>query len=158
MLDPRTLLDEEMAKEVDPEKAGVVMKLAHEMAASKDVIDELNDELKGHRELYDRIRLEELPDAMHEAGMVAATGKGSFTLADGRKVFLQSDMHIALSAEDRPGFYVWLKKNNHGDLLVEHVHPSTLKAFVKEQISEEQELPLTITTYPFLKAVLRKAT
>lgn len=157
MLDPRTLLAEHEAKEVDPEKAGMVMKLAQDMAVAKDRLDELSDEAKGLRETFDHIRLEELPDAMHEAGMVAATGKGSFTLQDGRKVFLQSDMHVALSAGDRPSFYTWLTEHGHGDLLVEHVHPSTLKAFCKEQVAEDNELPATITTHPFLKAVLRKA-
>ena len=156
MLDPRTLLAEEEAKEVDPEKAGEVMSLALLMAAAKDELDDLTEAIKAVRTSYDRIRLEELPDAMHEAGMVAATGKGGFTLADGRKVFLQSDMHVALLAEGRSDFYEWLRTNGHGDLLVEHVHPSTLKAFCKEQVAEGTELP-HITTHPFLKAVLRKA-
>ena len=66
-------------------------------------------------------------------------------------------MHVALIAEARPAFYRWLSENGHGDLLVEHVHPSTLKAFCKEQVAEGAELPPTITTHPFLKAVLRKA-
>ncbi|KKN88172.1 hypothetical protein LCGC14_0252440 [marine sediment metagenome] len=157
MLDPRTLLAEHEAKEVDPAKASAVLELARRMATAKDRLDELTDEAKGLKKTYDHIRLEELPDAMHEAGMVAATGKGGFTLQDGRKVFLQSDMHVALPAGDRPAFYVWLEKNGHGDLLVEHVHPSTLKAFCKEQVAEGNELPATITTHPFLKAVLRKA-
>lgn len=157
MLDPRTLIAEHEAKEVDPEKAGQVMALAQELALLKDKIDTLSDELKVLRPAYDDIRLERLPDAMHEAGMVAATGKGGFTLQDGRKVFLQSDMHVALIAEARPSFYRWLNEHGHGDLLVEHVHPSTLKAFCKEQVAEGNELPATITTHPFLKAVLRKA-
>lgn len=157
MLDPRTLIAEEQAREVDPSKAAYVMQLAKDMAARKDRIDEINEELKSLREKYDRIRLDELPDAMHAAGMVAATGKGSFTLADGRKVFLQSDMHVHLSSEGRPTFYTWLEDNGHGDLLVKHVHPSTLKAFCKEQVAEDAELPSVLTTHPFLKAVLRKA-
>lgn len=157
MLDPRTLLAEHEAKEVDPEKASMVLELARRMATAKDRLDELTDEAKGLRETYDHIRLEELPDAMHEAGMVAATGKGGFTLQDGRKIFLQADMHVALAAGDRPSFYAWLTKHGHGDLLVEHVHPSTLKAFCKEQVAEDHDLPDTITTHPFLKAVLRKA-
>jgi len=157
MLDPRTLLAEHEAREVDPEKASVVLELARRMATAKDRLDELTDEAKRLRETYDHVRLEELPDAMHEAGMVAATGKGGFTLQDGRRIFLQSDMHVALIAEARPSFYRWLTEHGHGDLLVEHVHPSTLKAFCKEQVAEGNELPATITTHPFLKAVLRKA-
>jgi hypothetical protein len=157
MLDPRTLIAEEQAREVDPAKATYVMTLAKDMAMYKDRIDEINQEVKDLRERYDRIRLDELPDAMHEAGMVAATGKGSFTLQDGRKVFLQSDMHVHINAEGRPIFYSWLEANGHGDLLVQHVHPSTLKAFCKEQVAEGAELPEVINTHPFLKAVLRKA-
>ncbi len=157
MLDPRTLLDEHQAREVDPEKASRVMELAAQMAAAKDELDVLTETVKAIRDGYDRIRLDELPDAMHEAGMVAATGKGGFTLADGRKVFLQTDMHVALAAQDRERFYAWLEDAGHEDLLVRHVHPSTLKAFCKEQISEGQDLPEMIVTHPFLKAVLRKA-
>lgn len=157
MLDPRTLIAEELAREVDPEKAGQVLRLAQTMAEVKDRMDILNDELKGLREMHDHIRKDELPDAMHEAGMVAVTGKGSFTLVDGRKVFLQADMHVHLLAADRIAFQDWLKANGHGDLIVPHVHPSTLKAFCKEQIAEGAELPEALTTHPFLKAVLRKA-
>ena len=157
MLDPRTLIAEEAAREVDPAKATYVMTLAKDMAGHKDRLDEINEEAKALREKYDRIRLDELPDAMHEAGMVAATGKGSFTLQDGRKVFLMSDMHVHLNKNEQAAFYRWLEDHGHSDLLVQHVHPSTLKAFCKEQVAEGTELPEDLTTHPFLKAVLRKA-
>lgn len=157
MLDPRTLIAEESAREVDPQQATEVFRLARRMAAAKDQLDRLNEEIKSVRETHDRIRKDELPDAMHEAGMVAATGKGSFTLDDGRKVFLQADMHVSLPASGRAVFYDWLSQAGHGDLIVPHVHPSTLKAFCKEQLAEGSELPEVITTHPYLKAVLRKA-
>ena len=157
MLDPRTLINKEQARKVAPEKAALVMKMAQEMAELKDRIDSGSALLKELKFRYELIRKDELPDAMQEAGMVAATGKGSFTLADGRKIFLQTDMHVHLTKADKPAFYEWLKENGHKDLIVPHVHPATLKAFCKEQVSEGNKLPDVIITHPFLKAVLRKA-
>ncbi len=157
MLDPRSLIDEEEGRAVEPEKAAEVMRLAQTFAELADKMSVLNAELKDVRADHDRIRKDELPDAMHEAGMVARTGKGSFTLSDGRKVFLTTDMHVSLPAAERAAFHEWLEGNGHSDLIVPHIHPSTLKAFCKEQLSEGNDLPEGLNTHPYLKAVLRKA-
>lgn len=157
-LDPRTLAAAANFKvEADPERVAHVMKDGRRMAELKDEIDELNAELKQKTEEYDRLRKDTLPETMNEAGLVAASGKGSFTLADGRKIFLQGDLHAHVIASDREIFHAWLRKAGHGDLIKETVHPSTLKAFVKEQLSQDVVLPDFIQAAPYLKAVLRKA-
>ena len=157
-LDPRTLAAAaEHVGEIDPAKAGEAMKQAAHMADLKDTIDGLSDELRACKEEYDVIRKDTLPELMNEAGMVNAAGKGSFTLADGRKVHLQGDLHVHVPKEHTSKFHAWLKKKGHGDLIKDTVFYATLRAFVKEQTAEGNELPDELESFPFLKAVLRKA-
>lgn len=160
MLDPREVLDrlEGQKPEVDPEQAAAAMELAVEMAALKERIRKGEELLKELKARHDAIRKEELPDTMFAAGLVAQTGKGSFTMADGQKVYLTTDMFVHIASGQRDAFYAWLRNEGHGDLVVDYVHPSTLKAFVKEQMAQGVELPEElIAAHPFLKAALRKA-
>tara|TARA_R110000851_G_scaffold126847_1_gene258600 strand:+ start:3137 stop:3616 length:480 start_codon:yes stop_codon:yes gene_type:complete len=157
-LDPKKLAEAAAhTGDVDPDKAAEAMELANEMSAlkgrikvGKDLISELN-------ERYNSIRFNLLPEAMNAAGMVSAAGKASLSLADGKKVHLQSDLHAGIAAADREMVFAWFQDNGFGDLIKPTVHASTLTAFVKEQLSLGEQLPEGIKASPFLKAVLRKA-
>lgn len=157
-LDPRKLADAAAhTGETDPVKAAEAVDLATEMSMLKDRISDGNEVISAMNARYNEIRFNLLPEAMNAAGMVSAAGKASLSLADGRKVHLQTDMHTGIAAADRELVYDWLRENGFADLIKDTVHASTLKAFVKEQSSLGNPLPAQIQLSPFLKAVLRKA-
>lgn len=156
MLDPRKLAEKEREAKHDPQAAADAMAAANEMRDLKAELDELGEKQKELKARYDYLRKEHLPELMDEAGLVDARGKASLSLASGHSLYLSSDMHVNVRSSDRSKVYAWLKENGHGDLIVEYVHPSTLKAFTKEQLSAGREIG-PIEAQPYLKAVLRKS-
>lgn len=156
-LDPRTLMEDAEApsKEADPASVRDLVKLAQEMNETRAQLDEAKEEAKRLQARYDHFRKEELPQKMKEAGLISPSGKGSFTLPDGSTVYLASDQHVHAPSATKEKLYKWLKENGHEDLVVEYVHYSTLKAFVKEMTAGGQEVPF-VDTYPYLVARARK--
>lgn len=63
------------------------------------------------------------------------------TVAKCGTVFIQTKVYAHVKAENRPKFFDWLREHGNDDLIKETVHPSTLNAFAKEQLSEGKPLP-----------------
>ncbi len=60
---------------------------------------------------------------------------------DGTLFYLQTDVYVSDVADRREVFYEALRQQGHGDLIRETVHPQTLKAFTKEQMTDDLQLP-----------------
>lgn len=111
------------------------------------LIDELNEHKKALQADYDQLRLHDIPNMMAENGdMRSVTGEfGRCTLT--------GDLTIKVS--DRPQLHQWLEESGNGSLIVPTVNAQTLKAFVKEQLQNGEQLPEKIITIsPFVRAVL----
>lgn len=157
-LDPRVLQADADAPPPpsSPNAVRALVDLALKMREAQENMEAAAAEEKGWREKYDHFRKEELPERMNAAGLVAASGKGQFSLPDGSTVFLAADMHANVPKEKEEVFHKWLEKNGHGDLIKRTVFYSTLRAFLKEQVEGGVQLPEYVQAHPYLVARIRK--
>lgn len=110
-----------------------VVNLAQEMKRLKAEIDELGDRKTQLQKEYDQIRFSKLPDAMDEDGIDQIRIEGVGT------VYLTDDINVSVT--DKDNFYNWLGSEGFGDLIKPYIFPQSVKAFVKEQLAEGNELP-----------------
>lgn len=132
-----------------------VTELARALVTLREEKRELEAELKELNARYDEIRKDSLPENMHAAGMVSANGKASISLSTGEKIHLQGDLHVSLPAVDQQAFFKILRKSGDGALIKETIHYQSLRAWVRERLSDGIEVPDMITVHSFLKAVIR---
>lgn len=120
--------------------------LIERMKALGDQLDAIDEERKPIQKEYDQLRLEAIPSAMAEEDIRSLTGGfGRCTLT--------GDLYV--SAPDKMKLHNWLKESGNESLIQPTVNAQSLKAFVKEQMSKDAELPedvLNIT--PFSRAVI----
>lgn len=127
-----------------------LINLAMRMKVLKEAIDVKKAELKDLNEEYDLIRMNEIPDVMDE------TGVGSINIKGVGTVYLTDDMYV--SFPDKEAGYGWLEDNGFGDIIKPYVFPQTLKAFVKEQLGDGNEIPEDVfKVTPFTRAAIRSS-
>lgn len=128
-----------------------VVDLSQKMSELKHQIDALADEKKDLQKQYDLIRFTLLPDAMEDEGVENIRVKGIGT------VYLTDDINVSLV--DKEQAYDWLGEHGFGDIIKPYVFPQTVKAFVKEQLSEGNDLPEGLfKVTPFTRAAIRPGT
>lgn len=144
--------------------------------------DKLEEQLKVINARLTRLREEDLPSAMAEAGVK------EFKLEDGTKVTVKDEVYCSLSESMKGEAFAWLAKVKadgiikcvvevafgRGDrekaaklyaqlvkrkvdvTMGESIHPQTLKAFVGERLREKQEMPLELFgARPISRAVVK---
>jgi len=127
-----------------------VINLAMKMADLKASIDELGEKKKALQKEYDDLRFNQVPDALDEAGVNSINIKGVGTL------YTADDLNV--SVPDKQATYEWLSENGFGDIIKPYIFPQTVKAFVKEQINEGNELPDDLfKVSAFTRAVIKSA-
>lgn len=94
---------------------------------------------------------QDIPTYMEENEIEKETVSGVGT------VFLQTKVYANVKADDREAFFAWLRDNGNADLIKETVHPATLNAFAKEQLSEGKALPETLEARLYPTATLRRS-
>lgn len=132
------------------EKLHAIVVLAKKMEELHEKAGVKAAELEALTEEGKRIEEVMLPDLMRELGL------SEFTLTNGQKIVIKTDYQAHVSKEKWARAMAWLKEHNmagivKGELIVskeheseifnrgipyqlnEKIHPSTLKAFVKEQ-------------------------
>jgi len=106
---------------------------------------------KKAKKFYDMLRLSVIPDRMEEEEIT------SINIADVGRLGVASDMQTSVLAENRDAFHSWMRENGHGDLVKETVHSSTMKAFIKEQIQNGEEIPDDLVkVHAFMRASITK--
>jgi hypothetical protein len=99
---------------------------------------------------------ERIPEKMRQLGLVKGN-RGSFTTATGMRVSLRTDLYVSVNKSREEDFFEYLREHGAGDLIKETVHPSTLKAWGREQRENGQELPDNlVNSYEVTKATLTK--
>lgn len=154
----------ELPVEVEHDQLKVLMLLAKQMEDLHLEYDAAETALKELADKGAQIEEIKIPDLMRELGLK------EITLESGRKISLKTDYYPRIVQTKWPDMKKWLEEHNasaivtsecvvdgrHKDQLeinrlpfryVESIHPSTLKAFVKEQI----ELPPVEGAVPFPK-------
>jgi len=117
------------------------------MREFKDIIDDLEEQVKAIRADYDQLRLHDIPNMMAEQGDTR-----SITGEFGRCT-LTTDLSVKVL--HRVELHKWLEEGGNGSLIVPTVNAQTLKAFAKEQLQNGEQLPGEILEIkPFTRAVL----
>jgi hypothetical protein len=119
--------------------------------AQKEGLAQLSAEKKELQIQHDRLRLTIIPDKMDEDGMTSINIKGVGRLG------VTLDAYVTVLAENRGAFYEWLDDNGHGGLIKPYAQPSTVKAFIKEQVKNGEEIPEDLVSCePFFRATVTK--
>jgi hypothetical protein len=92
---------------------------------------------------FDALRKHIVPAKMEEMGIESVRIEGVGTLS------LAVDAYCSTPADKRQALMDWLESHNAGDLITTTVNASTLKAFMKEQATEGNELPDMVKFEPY---------
>ena len=124
--------------------------LAGEMRRIQVRLDELDAEWKPLIKRLDEIRLKEIPDLMSEEGIRTASFVGI------GRVQLTSDLYVSIVGP-KDEAYGWLISNGYGGVVVDYVHPSTMKAITKEMLQNGKQPPEELfKVSPFMRASITK--
>jgi hypothetical protein len=158
MLDPAMLAADAaaMVREPTPQEKKTLSQYGMTLITARTMVDRLKEELKAAQAEYDKLRKETVPALMRDANMVSADGKGSFTLADGTKIYLKNETYASCKAEDKPRLIEFLKSHGMSAMVKEDVHFQTLRGWVNECIDEGRaaDVPPYVTKYTESAAVI----
>ncbi len=145
------MLPNEIQQYIQEEKqeTPLLVQLAVEMLELKRELEHLEDTKKPLQARYDELRKKLLPDAMTAAGI------SNFKLSSGGTVYISNKISASVREDDRQNFYAWLRDNGHAGLITPNVHPSTLTAWVKEQIENGNAVSPLVRLYEEPMAILK---
>lgn len=115
-----------------------------------EMLDEMTELRKPIQAEYDKLRLFDIPDAMAEQGTTSIKNErfGRCTIAG----------DLSVGVQDKTKLHEWLNENGNGSLIVPTVNAQTLKAFVKEQLLNGEDIPEDVVVVkPFSRAVIYKS-
>lgn len=98
----------------------------------KDQLDEISKALSIER---DRLAYELIPRAFSDEGTT------TLTLKEGYRVTLVPFVRASIKEGQREEAYGWLRQMGHAELITNTINSSTLSAFVKNLLSENQDVP-----------------
>lgn len=110
------------------ERAQQFLALKTQLECAKDVVTALQKD-------FDTLRRITIPDEMEAAGISSANFPGIGRLT------VTADLFASIRPDQQLAAYDWLEQHGHGDLINAYVHPSTLKAWLKEQMQAGEEFP-----------------
>ncbi len=130
-----------------------LIELADEMRAEKETIDQLEAEVKVHKDRYNELRNVLIPDKMKTLGVVNAAGKGGFTFRGG-KIHLETTVSASCSKDNEAVFFAWAKENGAADIIKQTVNAQTLSAMIRERRADGLEDPPGVAVFEQVKAKL----
>lgn len=129
-----------------------LQELARELSNLKSAKDKIEEELSTVNKRIEILARQEIPEAMDEAGVQNVKFEGI------GKIYLKGDVFASIPAESRDAAYEWLELTGRGSLIKPTVNSSSLKAAVKEWISQGEEIPEElIRVTPYTQAVLTRS-
>lgn len=125
--------------------------MVHELRDLKTQKEELEAQLKHVNGEIRKLAEHRIPEYMEENEIekFSVTGVGT--------VYTQQKVYANVKAENREAFYQWLREHGASELIKETVHPSTLNAFAKEQLTEGKDLPDVLEARIYPTATLRRS-
>lgn len=129
-----------------------LQELARELSTLKTEKDKIEETLSAINKRIEILARQEIPEAMDEAGVQDVKFEGI------GKIYLKGDVFASIPAEARDAAYEWLDATGRGSLVKPTVNSSSLKAAVKEWISQGEEIPEElIKVTPYTQAVLTRS-
>lgn len=129
-----------------------LQELARELSTLKTEKDSIEETLSAINKRIEVLARQEIPEAMDEAGVQNVKFEGI------GKIYLKGDVFASIPAEARDAAYEWLEATGRGSLVKPTVNSSSLKAAVKEWISQGEEIPEDlIRVTPYTQAVLTRS-
>lgn len=129
-----------------------LQELARELSNLKTQKDRIEEDLSAINKRIEILARQEIPEAMDEAGVQNVKFEGI------GKIYLKGDVFASIPAESRDAAYEWLELTGRGSLIKPTVNSSSLKAAVKEWISQGEEIPEElIKVTPYTQAVLTRS-
>jgi hypothetical protein len=126
--------------------------LAREMLRVKKEKERIDAASKEINKEYDFLRITKLPEQAETEGTRGAKYSGI-----GRLSFT-SDMYVSVKAGCLPTVSRWLQDTGRGDLIIETVNSSSLKAVVKQAMVGGEEVPTdALNVSPFTRASITEA-
>lgn len=126
-----------------------VSRLAQRMSYLKDVIEYLENNIKLLNSELKEIKEYQLPKMMEDANIEKVSISHIGTL------YLRHDVFTSINAENKEKVYEWFRNHGASTLIVEHIHPQTLKAWVKETLENGGEIPMEISYHIKQTAAIR---
>lgn len=114
--------------------AALMKKTKVDLDAAKEVSAKLQD-------TWDTLRKQIIPQVMEDMGVESVRITGIGTVSE------RTDAYCTVPADNRQAVQDWMKEHGHGELVTETINSSTLKAFMKEQILEGNEVPIDLINY-----------
>lgn len=155
------------------------VQLAELLIKLRTKVEDLETQLTTAKADVRRVEQEDLPDLMQELGLE------TFKLKSGETIEVKPEVDCGISEERRAKAHDWLTINGFGGLIkteviakfgrderdaaiacaeqiggemVERVHPSTLKSFVKEQMAAGKPVPFDLFgVHPYSKVKITAA-
>lgn len=128
-----------------------IPELAAELKRLKGELDVMGAEKTEIQKQYDYLSISVLPDRMDEEGIE------SVKIAGVGRLQTSSDIQCNIPSENRESVQNWLRENGHAAMITESVNASTFKAWVKEQMKNENEYPKDlIKVHPYSRATVVK--
>lgn len=125
--------------------------MAHEMKQVREELDDTKSESAKLQKQWDDLRKVHIPNKLEELGLTSAKVLGVGTVSE------RTDAYCSVPAANKQKLYEWLEEHDHGDLIVDTVNSSTLKAFMKEQILMGHEVPDDIVNFtPYTYVAITK--
>lgn len=124
--------------------------LVRQMKEAGNLKHDLEEQLKDANKIFDQLRKIAIPEAMAaiDPDLRQIQIKGFGTL------YLRVDLYAGLKDKDQA--YQWLTENGYADLIQPQIHPSTLKAWMREQVVDGVTLPDCFKYEPYSYAVITK--
>lgn len=120
------------------------VKLRNQLEEAKLVVTALQEE-------WDKVRLQDIPNAMEEENVKTISFEGV------GRISLTPDLYVFCAKEEKPILHKWMRDNDFDGIVVDYIHSSTLKAFVKERIEKgDVQLPECLKITPFTRAIVTK--
>lgn len=114
-------------------------------------LDELDEKRKPLAKEYEDLRLVLIPSAMAEEDITSL--KGSWG-----RCTLTSDLYSSVIPGQKAALFDWLESEGAESLIQPTVNAQTLKAYLKERLKNDEDIPETILKVtPFSRAVIYKA-
>lgn len=114
-------------------------------------LDAIDEKRKPLAKEYDDLRLVQIPSAMAEEDITSM--KGGFG-----RCTLTSDLYVSVIPGQKQALHDWLTSEDAESLIQPTVNAQTLKAFCKERLKDDEDIPESILKVtPFSRAVIYKA-
>lgn len=109
--------------------------LAQEMKSVREALDDMKKSAATLQQKWDHLRKVAIPDKLEEMGLESCRVAGVGNIS------VRTDAYCTVPASKKPELYQWLSEHDQEALITATVNASTLKAWMKEQIMEGNDVP-----------------